>query len=321
MCTKLEYDITRIYGIGDNINCLLKKIEIKTVQDLQIEGDREIQNRAKYLRQKLEELKANDLPKDTSLPSINTLKNFIEFANSNEWKYSKKTKDRYEKLRDRTLVDNYYYNVYHIYKNNSENCNEKIYSDMKIHFDDFIEFLQAFNNPNDNQFRKNLLNEFRDDWIDEENYNNINKFIGKKDKLNVPIEIKTKFNEYYNESILNWDDFKTMHREDKYDSRKCEYCGISEKQIIDLLDKKKIVTKRIISRGISMEIDQGDPNGGYNKNNIKLACYWCNNAKTDEFNEEEFKPIGDAIREAWNVRLSAARLDTIPDNKNLTDIK
>lgn len=36
-----------------------------------------------------------------------------------------------------------------------------------------------------------------------------------------------------------------------------------------------------------------------------MACYWCNNAKTDEFTAEEFKEIGKEIRKIWDVRLAS----------------
>ncbi len=35
----------------------------------------------------------------------------------------------------------------------------------------------------------------------------------------------------------------------------------------------------------------------YNSKNCVFACYWCNNAKTDAFDEEQFKEIGLAIGE------------------------
>jgi len=34
-----------------------------------------------------------------------------------------------------------------------------------------------------------------------------------------------------------------------------------------------------------------------------MVCYWCNNAKTDEFTEEEFSKIGREIRNIWDDRL------------------
>ena len=35
-----------------------------------------------------------------------------------------------------------------------------------------------------------------------------------------------------------------------------------------------------------------------------IVCYWCNNDKTDEFDAEEFKPIGLEIGKALKARLS-----------------
>ncbi|WP_188117205.1 hypothetical protein [Campylobacter concisus] len=48
-----------------------------------------------------------------------------------------------------------------------------------------------------------------------------------------------------------------------------------------------------------------------------MACYWCNNAKTDEFSPEEFKPIAEGIREVWNKRLGELGMKEIdvPDPK------
>ncbi len=34
-----------------------------------------------------------------------------------------------------------------------------------------------------------------------------------------------------------------------------------------------------------------------------MSCYWCNNAKTDEFDAEEFKVIGLVIGTTFKVRL------------------
>lgn len=33
-----------------------------------------------------------------------------------------------------------------------------------------------------------------------------------------------------------------------------------------------------------------------------MACYWCNNAKTDEFSAEEFAPVGKEIGEIFKNR-------------------
>ena len=85
--------------------------------------------------------------------------------------------------------------------------------------------------------------------------------------------------------------------------RYCEYCGISEKTINKLIDNNYIYTKALWNRGRYMEIDKKDPFTGYNANNIVLSCYWCNNAKTDEFSFEEFDILRNGMKEIWNTRI------------------
>jgi hypothetical protein len=86
--------------------------------------------------------------------------------------------------------------------------------------------------------------------------------------------------------------------------QKCCYCGITEAEIARLIDGGLLTTKRLSKRGRHLEIERKDPNVCYdNFNNLSLACYWCNNAKTDTFTAEEFKSIGKAISQIWKDRL------------------
>lgn len=85
--------------------------------------------------------------------------------------------------------------------------------------------------------------------------------------------------------------------------RKCAYCDITEVEIRELISKKRIYTKSLFNRGRSLEIDRKNSLEGYEKGNMVFCCYWCNNAKTDEFSESEFKPIGKKIRAVWQRRL------------------
>jgi len=90
---------------------------------------------------------------------------------------------------------------------------------------------------------------------------------------------------------LTWEKFIQMMIEDN-----CAYCGISMKQINEI----KLYTKR--ARGYSMEVDQKDPYGFYSDSNCVACCYWCNNAKTDEFTVSEFKEIARDINNIWRQR-------------------
>lgn len=114
-------------------------------------------------------------------------------------------------------------------------------------------------------------------------------------------------------NILTWRKFVEMMIQSN-----CHYCGINMFQINELRKKDHIFTKRF--RGYSMEIDQINPYGHYTDNNCVPSCYWCNNAKTDEFTidnntYDEFKKyIAPGIRAVWNTRLDKAKLDLIPED-------
>lgn len=87
--------------------------------------------------------------------------------------------------------------------------------------------------------------------------------------------------------------------------RCCTYCGLTEKETLILFNKYPETT-RGGRRGKRLEIDRINPNikdYGEDINNLALACYWCNNAKSNYFTYEEFKIIGRSISEINQLRL------------------
>ncbi|MDX9742521.1 MAG: hypothetical protein RBT59_01745 [Arcobacteraceae bacterium] len=97
-------------------------------------------------------------------------------------------------------------------------------------------------------------------------------------------------------NIMSADEFKILQNTDS-----CAYCGITVAQIQLLKDKGKISSKS--GRGTNLEIDRKSPNLEYSRDNCCMACYWCNNAKTDEYTPSEFKAIAKGINKIWNKRL------------------
>lgn len=87
----------------------------------------------------------------------------------------------------------------------------------------------------------------------------------------------------------------------------CEYCKITQTELDVLLDKNNplILYTREGRRGKNLEIDRKSSKIEYGKDlkNLVLCCYWCNNAKTDEFSAEEFMPVGKAIGNILRKRL------------------
>ena len=95
---------------------------------------------------------------------------------------------------------------------------------------------------------------------------------------------------------LNESDFKKFGK-----VKCCGYCGITLDEINELASNKKLFKKN--ERGFNLELDRKSPNKEYSTKNCIMACYWCNNAKTDEFSAEEFASIGKAIGAVLRNRL------------------
>ncbi len=102
------------------------------------------------------------------------------------------------------------------------------------------------------------------------------------------------------QSVYKFENFKKLVRV-PMDAFKCHYCDITIEMINELIDKGKIYKKQA-TRGFTLEIDRIRPNEEYKENNCVLCCYWCNNAKTDEFSGEEFEKIGTVIGKIWKER-------------------
>ena len=69
---------------------------------------------------------------------------------------------------------------------------------------------------------------------------------------------------------------------------KCYYCKTDESVIAKLFETKYKNRKRI-NRGKHLEIERKNSDSNkYNKENCVLACYFCNNDKSDIFNEYEY---------------------------------
>ncbi len=131
--------------------------------------------------------------------------------------------------------------------------------------------------------------------------------------------LKTFLGEFHYTLLKDYDfigenDFKKITENDT-----CSYCGISKEKISLLGDNAKLRNKRSDTRGYNLEIDRKNPNLEYTKDNCCMSCYWCNNAKTDEFTVAEFKEIAKGINMAWNSRLNEAGLESVsfPENADV----
>jgi 5-methylcytosine-specific restriction endonuclease McrA len=101
--------------------------------------------------------------------------------------------------------------------------------------------------------------------------------------------------------------YKEVFPEEKFvrmikEGHECHYCHTSITQIKALIHDNQL-SKKHITRGWTLEIDRKIPFLEYTPENCVICCYWCNNAKTDEFTYEEFKKVGFVIESIWHDRL------------------
>ena len=175
----------------------------------------------------------------------------------------------------------------------------------------YIDEIEQFEITNDlanlysNTYYQTKLKEKREISFNGKNayVDNICKNIPSKTKIKELLRnelkpLKDKYKEKF-ENIFPLKEFENMTK----NKTTCSYCGISLDQIKALGENKKLNNKRSDTRGYTLEIDRMLPNLEYSKENCCMACYWCNNAKTDEFSPEEFKPIARGINKIWNKRL------------------
>ena len=78
----------------------------------------------------------------------------------------------------------------------------------------------------------------------------------------------------------------------------CAYCGVTEKDCKKYLFEEKH-TKRDKTRSQHLEVERKEANGLYRQDNCILACYVCNNAKSDFMSLENFRPTARAINFFW----------------------
>lgn len=79
--------------------------------------------------------------------------------------------------------------------------------------------------------------------------------------------------------------------------KRCHYCHIEEVEIQEIVMRGLLTSARFPkiglkargrNRGKWLEVDRKNPNGNYTATNCVLACYFCNNDKSDIFNEAQY---------------------------------
>lgn len=115
-------------------------------------------------------------------------------------------------------------------------------------------------------------------------------------------KIKAQLNSWHKQKVrekksdfINFEDFYEWYCEQK---KECHYCSLKEKELqkivmLGILKSNRFPLNGKITqgraRGIWLEIDRKESKGKYSRSNCVLSCYFCNNDKSDIFNEKEYK--------------------------------
>lgn len=78
----------------------------------------------------------------------------------------------------------------------------------------------------------------------------------------------------------------------------CHYCQIEEVEVQEIVMRGLLTSARFPKKGLKargrnrgkwLEVDRKNPKGNYTSTNCVLACYFCNNDKSDVFNEIQYQ--------------------------------
>ena len=76
-----------------------------------------------------------------------------------------------------------------------------------------------------------------------------------------------------------------------------------------LLKSKRFFIEKNGNRGKYLEVDRRDPNGPYSIDNCVLSCYFCNNDKSDVFNESQYDDLNGNNRSNHRVNFLRSLLN------------
>lgn len=113
-------------------------------------------------------------------------------------------------------------------------------------------------------------------------------------------------------------DFAEFYFWYRIQARNCAYCNIKESILVDLYTKKILTSKRGRKRGKSLEIERKDSTSNkYNKKNCIMACYFCNNHKSDIISQDDHLqyfaiPIYKYLTDKWEISNKTQEKNKLP---------
>jgi len=110
-------------------------------------------------------------------------------------------------------------------------------------------------------------------------------------------KLKANFSQRKSAGLNSFDNFEEFLDWYNQQEKICSYCGIKESTVQEIvmtgiLKSARFPKNGIIgqgqSRGVWLEVDRIEPKENYSRKNCVLACYFCNNDKSDIFHGNDY---------------------------------
>ena len=107
--------------------------------------------------------------------------------------------------------------------------------------------------------------------------------------------------ERYKNKEFGFKTFTKFYEWHKEQPKECHYCKITQDELDELWDEKlELISSKKFSK--ALHIERLDPDKPYCKDNCRLACAVCNNAKSDLISESDFREcFVDGIKEFYKL--------------------
>jgi len=111
-------------------------------------------------------------------------------------------------------------------------------------------------------------------------------------------QLKNWFNGKRRQDNMGFKTYEIFERWYNSQLKQCHYCHIEEVLVQEIVMRglltsarfpKKGLRSRGRNRGKWLEVDRKKPKMKYTASNCVLACYFCNNDKSDVFNEMQYQ--------------------------------
>ncbi len=97
---------------------------------------------------------------------------------------------------------------------------------------------------------------------------------------------------------MGFSSFETFETWYENQTKECHYCQIEETLVQEIVMRGLLTSSRFPKKGLKarwrnrwkwLEVDRKKPKMNYTPANCVLACYFCNNDKSDVFNETQYQ--------------------------------